>query len=461
MHEVPNPVLGNSFLEDPLPTERIETKYRRIITSIPVPESLDILRRGARVFPRVNCYQPPVVWDRAEGFQVYDAWGNCWIDFSSTAVMANTGHGHPKIRQALAEHIQRGLLAQFSFASEIRVRLAERLLEIAPKGMEKVYFWTTGSEAVESALRMARTYGMRRHPEKYHLISFTEDYHGCTLGAHQLSGISAAKPWLTHPDVAIHRLPFPSMEGTGEGTDWAAAFAADIAECPVEPSKVAAVFIETLQGWGALPFPAKYLQALRAWADQHDVLLVFDEIQTGFGRTGRWFAHEHYGVQPDLICIGKGVTSTLPLAAVLGPAQVLDLLEPGEVTTTHAAHPLACAAAFANLEVIHNEGLLESAERTGLVIRAELNQLQNRWPAHISNVSGLGLLNALHLCNPFTHTPDPQLARDLTNAGVRRGVMLFQVNRPTVKICPPLVITEEAAREGIQALEEALEIITN
>jgi 4-aminobutyrate aminotransferase / (S)-3-amino-2-methylpropionate transaminase / 5-aminovalerate transaminase len=417
MHEVPNPVLGNSFLEDPLPTERIETKYRRIITPIPVPESLDVLRRGARVFPRVNCYQPPVVWDRAEGFQVYDAWGNCWIDFSSTAVMANTGHGHPKIRQALAEHIQRGLLAQFSFASEIRVRLAERLLEIAPSGMEKVYFWTTGSEAVESALRMARTYGMRRHPEKYHLISFTEDYHGCTLGAHQLSGTSAAKPWLTRPDIAIHRLPFPSMPGDGERTDGAASFAADIAKCPVEPSKVAAVFIETLQGWGALPFPAAYLQSLRQWADQHDILLVFDEIQTGFGRTGRWFAHEHYGVRPDLVCIGKGVTSTLPLAAVLGPARVLDLLPPGEVTTTHAAHPLACAAAFANIEVIQSEGLLESAERTGQMIRVELNRLRARWPAHISKATGLGLLNAIHLSHPTTQAPDPRLARDLPMRG--------------------------------------------
>ncbi|MCH5377079.1 MAG: aminotransferase class III-fold pyridoxal phosphate-dependent enzyme, partial [Planctomycetes bacterium] len=275
--ETPHPVLENSFLLEPQPTKRIESKYRRIVTPIPVPESLPSLRRAAHVFPQVNCYQPPVVWDRADGFQVYDAWGNCWIDFSSTAVMANAGHGHPAIREALTRHTRRGLLAQFSFASEIRIRLAERLLEIAPEGMQKVYFWTTGSEAVESALRLARTWGMRKCSAKYHVISFVDDYHGCTLGAHQLSGSSAAKPWLTHPDSAIHRLRFPRV-GSGRDPavdgDWSSVLERDMAACPVNPGQVAAIFIETLQGWGALPFPVTYVQALRRWADEHEVLEI-------------------------------------------------------------------------------------------------------------------------------------------------------------------------------------------
>ncbi len=463
MHDPATHVLSNSFLDDPQPTQRIETRYRRIVTPLPVPESLAILRRGAAVFPQVNCYQPPVVWDRAEGFQVFDAWGNCWIDFTSTAVLANSGHGHPKIRQAIIQHADTGLLAQFSFASEIRIQMAEKLLELAPPHMDKVYFWTTGSEAIESAFRMARIYGMRQHPEKYHLISFTDDYHGCTLGAHQLSGMTAGKPWLPHPDAAIHRLPFPWMcpTDTDSAPDWEAIFAADIARCPVLPEQIAAVFIETMQGWGALPLPSPYVRALRKWADHHHVLLIFDEIQTGFGRTGYWFAHQHYDVRADLVCVGKGVSSTLPLAAVLGPTEVLDLLPPGEVTTTHAAHPLACTAALANIEVIQQEGLLDAADRLGRIIRQELQHLQARWPDHISRVTGLGLLNAIHLSHPVTHRPDPRLARDLTNAGVRRGVMLFQVNRPTVKICPPLVITEDAVREGVDALGEALEDVVS
>lgn len=461
MHKPTEHVLSNSFLDEPQPTQRIETRHRRIVTPLPVPESLEILRRAASVFPQVNCYQPPVVWDRAEGFQVFDAWGNCWIDFTSTAVMANAGHGHPKIRQAIAQHANTGLLAQFNFASEIRIELAEKLLDLAPAPMDKVYFWTTGSEAVESALRMARIYGMRHDPQKYHLISFADDYHGCTLGAHQLSGTKARKPWLPHPDSAIHHLPFPAAYPTQDKDmlDWEEVFAADIARCPVRPEQVAAVFIETVQGWGALPFPTPYIQALRRWADQHNVLLVFDEIQTGFARTGYWFAHQHYDVRADLICVGKGVTSTLPLAAVIGTSEVMDLLPPGEVTTTHAAHPLACATALANLQLIQQEGLRDAAHRLGRIIRQELRQLQGRWPEYLSRVVGLGLLNAIHLSHPMTGRPDRGLARDLTMAGVRRGVMLFQVNRPTVKICPPLVITEDAAREGVAALGEALETL--
>jgi 4-aminobutyrate aminotransferase-like enzyme len=197
--------------------------------------------------------------------------------------------------------------------------------------------------------------------------------------------------------------------------------------------------------------------ALRRWADEHEVLLIFDEIQTGFARTGRWFAHEHYGVRGDLLCIGKGVTSSLPLAAVLGPEEVLDILPPGEVTTTHAGHPLSCAAALANLDVIEQERLLERSRVVGETVRDELRLLQDRWPDHIARVAGWGLLNAIHFRNPATGELDPYLARDITLEAVRRGVMLFQVNRPTVKICPPLIIPEEAAVEGIRAIGEALE----
>ena len=458
-------VLESTFDQQPQEVPRIETSYRRIVTPQPAPGSVEVLGSSQRYFPKVNCYQPPVVWDRAEGFQVFDAHGNCWIDFSSTAVMTNTGHGHPAIRAALAEHVETSLLAQFSFVSPIRAELARRLLELAPEGFEKVYFLTVGSEAIECALRLVRQWGQNQDPNRHHVVSFADDYHGWTLGAHQLSGASAEKSWLAYSDSSIHRLPFPRVDVSGrngEDADWDGFFeqsVVELADHGATPDRIAGVFIETLQGWGALPFPIRYMQRLRQWADEHGILLVFDEIQTGFGRTGRWFAHEHYGVNADLMCIGKGLTSSLPLAAVLGRAEVIDLLSPAEITTTHAAHPLCCAAALANLKVLEDEDLVERAEETGKVARAELRKLQSRWPDHISQVTGLGLLNAAHVQNPATGGPDPELARDWILASVRRGVMLFQTNRPTVKVCPPLVISPEAVKEGIEAMGEALEQI--
>jgi len=457
-----DPILKNNFSIEPEETERIETGYRKIVTALPAPETLDTLKRSALVYPRVNCYQAPIVWDRADGFQVFDFAGNCWIDFSSTAVMTNTGHGHPAIRAAVAEHAsQDGLMAQFSFASEIRLQLAERLLELAPPGCEKVYFWTVGSEANECAFRLVRERGMKQDPEKYRILTFAGDYHGWTLAAHQLSGASAGKNWLSNPDSAIHHLPFPVLaEGQPETEEnWNQLFSDHIKhleQSGISPKHIAGVFIESFQGWGALPFPKAYIQRLRRWADENDSLIIFDEVQTGFGRTGKMFAHEHYEVQADLISIGKGVSSTLPIAALLGPADVLDLLSPGEITTTHAAHPLSCAAALANLDVLKKENLIAEAKRKGEIARAELDKLQSKFPHHVSRITGTGLVFAIHLMDSKTREPDMALARDLTWETIKRGVMLFYTNRPTIKICPPLIISDDAIVEGISAIGDAL-----
>lgn len=456
-------VLPNAFEISPEDVPSIETSHRRIATRLPAPESRDILDASTKYFPRVNCYQPPIVWERAEGYQIFDKAGNCWIDFSSTAVTTNIGHGHPAIRKALVRHAESGLLAQFSFASEIRVQLAERLINLAPPGCDKLYFWTVGSEAIEAALRLAREWGLQQHPGKYHIVTHQGDYHGCTLGAHQLSGESSSKPWLQSPDLAMHHLPFPRLPADQEEQehfDWDGFFKQNLAilnGSGITPDRIAAFFIETMQGWGAMPLPVLYLQRLRRWADEHNILLIFDEIQTGFGRTGTLFGHEHYGVSADLICIGKGLTSSLPLAAVLGPAKILDLLPPGAITTTHAAHPFSCAAALANLDVLFSENLIEESARKGELARTELNKLQQSFPKQISEICGLGLLNAIHVRDPRTGDPSPELARDWIWEAVKRGVMLFQTNKPTLKVCPPLMIPDDALLEGIAALGDSLE----
>lgn len=458
------PVLTNTFRNEPEATPQISTEYRRIHTPLPAPETLEDLHRAAALFPTVNCYQAPVIWDSADGFTVRDRAGNQWIDFTSTAVMTNTGHGHPVIRDAVARHVSGGgLMAQFSFASDIRIELAERLAGLAPDHCDKVYFWTVGSEAIECALRLAREHGLQLAGEKYHVLTHEADYHGWTLGAHQVSGTSASKPWLQRPDTAIHHIPFPRLPGTPDDqvdwNDFLNRSLGQLAEQSLDGNRICAVFIETLQGWGAVPLPVAYMQALRKWADENDVLLIFDEVQTGFARTGRLFAHEHYGVRADMICVGKGVTSTLPLAAVLGPGEILDLLPPAEITTTHAAHPVSCAAALANLDVIESENLIAESVRKGKIAEAELTVLRRRFPEYIDEIAGFGLLRGIHIRNPQTGELCPKTARDWTWESVKHGVMLFQVNRPSIKVCPPLVITDDALIEGIRALGDALESI--
>ena len=413
------------------------------------------VRATADLFPQVNCYQPPIVWDSANGFLVRDAAGNQWIDFTSTAVMTNTGHGHEALRSAVQQHATHGLFAQFSFASEIRLRLARSILELAPPGCEKVWFWTVGSEANECALRLARQRGQQQEAGKFQILTHQSDYHGWTLGAHQVSGDSAAKPWLLTPDSAIHHLPWPETQ-SGAEPDWDEYLRANVKATGVNPDDVCGIFIETVQGWSALPLPRGYVQAVRRWADRHDALLIFDEVQSGFGRTGRWFAHEHYDVQADLLCIAKGLTSSLLLAAVLGAADVLDLIPPGEITTTHAGHPVSCAAALANLDVLRSENLISEAERKGHVAFGAIERLQQRFPDHIERQTGIGLMRAIHVRNPETGKPDNRLAAAWTWAAVKHGVMLFYTNKSTIKVVPPLPIADDALVEGIDALGDAL-----
>jgi len=465
MNNSVTPRIPDMFLRQPEDTPAVDTRFRRIQTAVPAPETAALIAASAELFPQVNCYQPPVLWDRADGFQVYDSAGNCWIDFSSTAVMTNTGHGHPAIRRALAEHVANGLLAQFSYASKIRVQLARRLLDIAPPHCNKVYFWTTGSETSECALRLVREWGTQHDPQKNQILTHAGDYHGWTLGAQFVSGEAASKPWFRTTDETIHHLPAPGREpntGADKATDWAAFFDASMAELTargVQPQHVAGVFLEAIPGSRARPWPVEYIQRLRNWADQHQVLLIFDEIQTGFGRTGTWFGHEHYGVRADLICIGKGVTSSLPLAAILGPAEVLDLLGPAAIATTHAGHPLSCAAALANLETLESENLIAESRRKGQIAEQHLRSLQQRFPQLVADVNGIGLLHALQIRNPHTGQPDRDLASDCTWEAVKRGVMLIHTGVPMLKIAPPLVISDAALIEGIAVIGEALESV--
>ena len=231
----------------------------------------------------------------------------------------------------------------------------------------------------------------------------------------------------------------------------------------VTGSQVAGVLVETYPGASAAFMPDDYIQRLRTWCDKHDVLLIFDEVQAGFGRCGRWFGYEHYGVQADLICCGKGISSGLPLSAVLGRADVVDQYGPGEMTSTHSANPVCCAAALASIEIIEREGLLENAARLEEPLLQRSHAIMAASGGHIGSVNGKGLVSALQFVNPGTTEPDNALAKEVVWTCVRRGLMLFApvgVGGGAIKVNPPLCITEEALLEGMDVLEEAVAELT-
>jgi len=437
----------------------VRTAYRRIQTPIPVPESIAVLKQLRAHEPRSMGGQPPVVWDRAEGFQVFDRWGNQWIDWSSGVLVANAGHNHPAVARAMVDQIRHGLVHNYCFPSEVRARLVARLAGVAPSGLEKVFLLTTGSEAVECAIKLARTQGRRIAPEKITIVTFDNAFHGRTLGSQMAGGIPALKEWIVHLDPDIVQVPFPDGFRGGPDTSFDG-FLAALKRRGIAPERVAGVMAETYQGGNASFAPAEYMQRLRAWCDEHRSVLILDEVQAGFGRTGRYWGFEHYGIVPDLICCGKGITSGMPLSAVIGRAEIMDLYPPGSMTSTHTGNPVCAAAALANLDVIEAENLVEAAERMGEILQGELRRIGCRFAEHIGAVHGRGRVAALHVVRPGGVEPDATLAGQIVQRCVEKGLLMFApvgYAGASVKISPPLVIPEEPLRESIAVLEEAMQ----
>ncbi|MBM3747019.1 MAG: aminotransferase class III-fold pyridoxal phosphate-dependent enzyme [Acidobacteria bacterium] len=441
----------------PRAVARVETPFRRIVTPIPVPESLPLLERLARHEPVAMRGQPPIVWDRAEGFQVFDAWGNCWVDWSSGVLITNAGHGRERIREAVKRQADSKLLTSYCFPSEMRARLVERLAGLLPEPLKKIFLLTTGSETVECVIKLCRTWGVRQGGRAKHVIvSFEKAFHGRTLGAQQAGGIPALKEWIVNLDPGFVQAPYPDGFWTEDNSF--EAFERRLFELGVEPQNVAGVVLETYQGGSAGFAPREFMQALRAWCTGHHALLVCDEVQAGFGRTGTLWGFEHYGIVPDLACFGKGITSSLPLAAVAGRPEIMDQFGPGTMTSTHTGNPVCCAAALASIDLVVEENLAENARRVGGLLHQKLLEIRARRP-QLGAVLGRGLVAGVICVKPGTREPDGDLAWEAVRRSVEKGVLMFSpvgFQGSTVKICPPLVMTEEAVLDSVTAFEEAV-----
>jgi 4-aminobutyrate aminotransferase-like enzyme len=321
-----------------------------------------------------------------------------------------------------------------------------------------VFLLTTGAETTECALKLARTYGHRvGGPDKNVVISFEGEFHGRTLGAQQIGGIPAQKAWIVNEDPDILQVPFPD----GFRTDDTSfdLFLRTLQAKNIPPRRVAGVILETYQGGNACFAPTGYVQALSRWCREHQALLMCDEVQAGFGRTGKLFGFEHYGIVPDLICCGKGISGSLPLAAVIGRADVMDLYGPAEMTSTHTGNPVCAAAALANIQTIVKNGLVERARAMGEIFLEGLGRVAKRHASVVGALRGRGLVAGLQMVRPGSTEPDGDLAFTIIEKCVQKGLLLFSpvgFGGATVKLAPPLVITPDAIADGLVALDEAI-----
>jgi 4-aminobutyrate aminotransferase len=416
----------------------------------------DLQQRRQAAIPRGVATSLAVYAARAINAEIWDVEGRRYIDFAAGIAVLNTGHRHPRVVAAVQQQLAELTHTCFQVTPyESYVQLAERLNALAPGPTpKKTIFFSTGAEAVENALKIARY-----HTKRSAVIAFGGAFHGRTLATMTLTG--KVQPYKAGfgpllPDV--FHVPYPvAYHGVTPEDSLAALdrlFKAD-----VDPQRVAAVIIEPVQGEGGFyAAPPEFLRTLRALCDRHGMLLIADEIQSGFARTGRVFAIEHAGVEPDLVTVAKSIAGGLPLSGVIGKAAIMDAPPPGGLGGTYAGSPLACAAGLAVLDVIAEEKLCERASHIGNVLRTRLADLQQRFPA-IGDVRGPGAMVAMELVKERDpHQPDAELTRALVQAAAKRGLVILScgVYANVIRFLAPLTISDALLAEGLDCLEAAL-----
>ena len=421
------------------------------------PQTNDaLMTRRTAALPRGVGQAHGVFAVRAENAEIWDVEGRRWIDFCAGIAVVNTGHCHPKVMAAARAQLDSFTHTCFQVvAYESYVRLAERLNALAPgKTPKKTCFMNTCAEAVENALKVARAYTGRSG-----IIAFNGAFHGRTMFSLALTGkVDPYKKGFGPFPAEIFHAPFPdplhgvSIEDAMHGLEL-------IFKNDIEATRVAAIIVEPVQGEGGyIPAPAEFLQRLRTLCDQHGIVLIVDEIQTGAARCGKFFAVEHAGIEPDVITMAKGLGGGMTISAVIGKAEIMDAAGPGGLGSTYAGHPVAVASALAVLDVIEDENLTERATALGEKCRTRLNGLRSRFEC-IADVRGLGAMTAVE----FSHDGDPskpagEIATALKNEAAKRGLLLLNCGSygNVLRLMLPLTIPDSVLDEGMGILEAAL-----
>jgi 4-aminobutyrate aminotransferase len=438
----------------------------RIKTALPGPNARRVLENDTKYISPSYTRSYPLVAAKGRGIVVTDVDGNEFFDFSAGIAVTSTGHCHPDVVAAIQK--QAGELIHMSgtdFYYENMVTLAERLSKIAPMpGPHKIYYGNSGAEAIECALKLARY-----HTKRQNIIAFYGAFHGRTMGALSLT---ASKPQQKRrfapfvPGVTHIRYPdvFRGCEGGAQNADAFALGCARFIEdklfkTTLAPEEVAAIFVEPIQGEGGyVVAPTIFMQELRRICDRHGILLVVDEVQSGVARTGKWWAVEHTGVQPDIVCIAKGIASGMPLSITMSKAEIMDWV-PGSHASTFGGNPVCVAAALATLDVIEHEGLLQHSAEVGNYIMKRMAD----WPSKyeiVGDIRGRGLMIGVDIVKDKKTREYGAAERDrIIQLAFEKGILFLGAGPSTIRIAPPLVVTKDEADVALEALEESISAV--
>jgi 4-aminobutyrate aminotransferase len=421
-----------------------------IVTELPGPRARALIARDDAVVSPSLTRAYPLVADTGDGFVITDVDGNRFLDFAAGIAVASTGHRHPKVVEAIKAQADRLIhIAATDFYEPRYLELTEHLARIAPfEERARVFLSNSGTEAVEGAIKLAR-----HHTHRPGLIAFEGAFHGRTMGALSLTNSKIRQRAGFGPLLPmVYHAPFPRQrtwrEGSGgDGTHELWVLRHDILGRLIAPDDVAAIVIEPIQGEGGyFPAPASFLRALREICDEHGILLVVDEVQSGMGRTGRWWAIQHAGVEPDIVATAKGIASGMPLGAFIARDSVMTW-PPGAHGSTFAGNPICAAAGKATMDLIEG-GLMENAGRMGARLRAGIEQVASEHET-VRDIRGVGLMIGVEFASH-------QAANAVEQECFERGLLVLECGEATIRLCPPLIVDEEAVDTAIRLFGDAI-----
>ncbi|ACO32211.1 MULTISPECIES: acetyl ornithine aminotransferase family protein [Acidobacterium] len=436
----------------------------KLVTSLPGPNARAVVEADDRLISPSYTRSYPMVAKRGRGVRVEDVDGNEFLDFAAGIAVTSTGHCHPEVVTAIQRQAAELIhMSGTDFYYENMITLAERLSKLAPmKGPHRFYYGNSGAEAVECALKIARY-----HTGRQHIIAFLGAFHGRTMGALSLT---ASKPQQKRrfsplvPGVTHVRYPY-AYRGCSGGPQEEEAFALGCAryiedklfKTTLAPEEVAAIFVEPIQGEGGyVPAPKIFLQELRKICDRHGILLVADEVQSGAGRTGQWWAIQDSGVEPDIVCIAKGIASGMPLSICMTRAEIMDW-KPGSHASTFGGNPVAIAAALATMDVLEREGIANAAKRGGEILE-RLRTWKEKHPV-VGDVRGRGLMIGVEFVkDQKTREVAPALRDRIVDLCFERGLLVLGCGETSIRLAPPLIVNEHEAKIALDIFEQSVAI---
>jgi len=427
-----------------------------IKTPVPGPNTLKYKAISEKYEAHCLNQQAPIVWDHAEGVTVWDVDGNTFIDWTSGVLVTNVGHSHPRLADAIARQARR-LLNCYDSPTVERITLAERMVSLAPENLDNAFFATVGSEAVDAAVRVAKHY-----TGKFEIISFFGGFHGRTMSTMSLAGKMSTKKGFGPVMPGFFQVPFPDPYRNPFGSDSADVAGKclefmDVAVKAQSTGSIAALIVEPYQGAAGFIFPPDgFLKSLEQWCKNRDIIFILDEVQSSFGRTGKFLALEWENLRPNLVAIGKGIGSGMPISCLLAESGIMNTLGEGEMSSTWGGNPICTAASHAILDIIEEEKLVENSLNTGHYMKSRLLDMKEKCHC-LGDVRGRGLVMGLDIVKDRnTRERDPQTTRKIIDECCRNGLLIGAVSGNVIRVAPPLVITKDEADESLDIMEKVL-----